>query len=104
MPKLTETFVSKLPLAEDGPRSIGTRRWGLVLFLGKAAKTWCFQKDVGGQTGRVMIGRYPARSASAACETALEFMLEWGREAGKSIQIGAPNLGTAISRDLPPIG
>lgn len=101
MPKLTETFVSKLPLAKEGT----AKHWdpeikGLVLFVGKASKTWYFQKDVGGQTRRVMIGRYPAISASAARETALEFMLEWGRGAGKTIQIGAPTLGKALEAYL----
>jgi Arm DNA-binding domain len=91
MPKLTETFVSKLPLAKEGT----AKHWdpeikGLVLFVGKASKTWYFQKDVGGQTRRVLIGRYPAISAAAARETALEFMLEWGRGVGKAIQIGLP--------------
>lgn len=47
-----------------------------------------------------MIGRYPANSASAARETALEFMLEWGRGAGKAIQIGAPTLGKAVDAYL----
>lgn len=101
MPKLTETFVSKLPLAKEGTQKhwdAGIR--GLVLFVGKASKTWYFQKDVGGQTRRMMIGRYPVISASAARETALEFMLEWGRGAGKSIQIGAPTLGKALDAYL----
>ncbi len=40
MPKLTETFVSKLPLAKEGT----AKHWdpeikGLVLFVGKASKT-----------------------------------------------------------------
>lgn len=52
MPKLTETFVSKLPLAKEGTQ----KYWdpeikGLVLFVGKASKTWYFQKDVGGRPG-----------------------------------------------------
>jgi hypothetical protein len=47
-----------------------------------------------------MIGRYPAISASADRETALEFMLEWGRGAGKAIQIGAPTLGKALDAYL----
>ncbi|WP_333814750.1 Arm DNA-binding domain-containing protein [Tabrizicola sp.] len=80
MPKLTETFVSKLPLAKEGR----VKLWdpeirGLAIFFGKASKTWYFQKDMGGRTRRVMIGRYLAISASAARETALEFMPEWGR-------------------------
>ena len=41
MPKLTETFVNKLPLAKEGT----AKHWdleikGLVLFVGKASKTW----------------------------------------------------------------
>ncbi|OSQ41752.1 Arm DNA-binding domain-containing protein, partial [Marivita geojedonensis] len=72
MPKLTETYAKKLPQAATGTQ----KHWdnevkGLVLFVGKRAKTWYFQKDVGGQTRRILIGRYPTISASAARQTAL---------------------------------
>ena len=41
MPKLTETFVRKLPPSKTGT----TKHWdsevkGLVIFIGKKAKTW----------------------------------------------------------------
>ncbi len=93
MPKLTETYAKKLPQAAQGTQ----KHWdnevkGLVLFVGKKAKTWYFQKDVGGQTRRILIGRYPTITASAARQTALSFALEMSRGAGKHIQIGAPTL------------
>ena len=51
MPKLTETYVRKVPQAKEGT----DKHWdsevrGLVLFVGKRSKTWYYQKDVGGQT------------------------------------------------------
>jgi integrase len=97
MPKLTETFARKVPQTKTGT----DKHWdsevrGLVLFVGKKSKTWYFQKDVGGQTKRVLIGRYPVISADAARQTALGFALEWGRGAGKTIQIGAPTLEAAV--------
>ena len=101
MPKLTETYARKIPQAETGT----DRHWdseikGLVLYVGKKAKTWYYQKDVGGQTRRVLIGRFPIISADAARQTALGFALEWGRGAGKRIQIGAPTLEEATEAYL----
>ena len=97
MPKLTETFAKKLPDARAGT----DKYWdaeikGLVLFVGKRSKTWYFQKDVGGQTKRILIGRFPIVSAQAARQTALVFALEMGRGAGKVAQIGAPTLEAAM--------
>lgn len=101
MPKLTETFAKKLPHAQEGT----LKHWdneikGLVLFVGKRSKTWYFQKDVGGQTRRVLIGRYPVISAQAARQTAMELALEMGRGAGKVAQIGAPSLQAAMEAYL----
>jgi hypothetical protein len=101
MPKLTETFVRKVPQTE----SATNKHWdgeirGLVLFVGKKAKTWCFQMDVADQTSWVLIGRHPIISADAAHQTALGFALEWGRGAGKRIQIGAPTLQASIDTYL----
>lgn len=97
MPKLSETFAKKLPQASAGT----DKYWdaeikGLVLFVGKRSKTWYFQKDVGGQTKRILIGRFPVISAHAARQTALGFALEMGRGAGKVAQIGAPTLERAM--------
>lgn len=97
MPKLTETFARKVPYSKSSTE----KHWdnevrGLVLFAGKKSKTWYFQKDVGGQTKRALIGRYPMISADVARQTALGFALEWGRGAGKVIQIGAPTLEAAM--------
>ncbi|NNE51536.1 MAG: integrase family protein [Sulfitobacter sp.] len=97
MPKLTETFARKVPQTKTGT----DKHWdseikGLVLFAGKKSKTWYFQKDVGGQTRRVLIGRFPTISAEAARQTAMGFALEWGRGAGKKLQIGAPTLEAAM--------
>ncbi len=72
MPKLTETYARKIGQAKAGT----DKYWdseikGLVLYVGKRSKTWYFQKDVGGQTKRILIGRYPIISAQAARQTAL---------------------------------
>ncbi len=101
MPKLTETFARKVPHSKTGTQ----KHWdneikGFVLFVGKRSKTWYFQKDVGGQTKRILIGRCPLISAAAARETALGFALDWGRGAGKMIQIGAPTLKVALEAYL----
>lgn len=101
MPKLTETYTRKVPQTKTGT----DKHWdsevkGLVLFVGKRSKTWYFQKDVGGQTRRVLIGRYPMITADTARQTALGFALEWGRGAGKKVQIGAPTLETAMEAYL----
>ena len=101
MPKLTETFARKVSQTKSGT----DKHWdsevkGLVLFVGKKSKTWYYQKDVGGQTRRTLIGRYPVISAEAARQTALGFALEWGRGAGKVIQLGAPTLGVAMDAYL----
>ncbi|WP_181893049.1 tyrosine-type recombinase/integrase [Falsiruegeria mediterranea] len=96
MPKLSETFAKKLPQSQTGT----DKYWdaeikGLVLFVGKRSKTWYFQKDVGGQTKRVLIGRFPMISSQAARQTAMGLALEMGRGAGKVAQIGAPTLEAA---------
>jgi integrase len=97
MPKLTETFGNKLPHAKAGTEKYWDAEIkGLVLFVGKRSKTWYFQKDVGGQTKRILIGRFPTISAQAARQTALGFTLEMVRGKGKSAQIGAPTLEAAM--------
>ncbi|MCC0047253.1 MAG: integrase family protein [Defluviimonas sp.] len=101
MPKLTETFAGKI-----SPSTQGTAKYwdseikGLVLFVGKRSKTWYFQKDLGGRTQRIMIGRYPVISAQAARRTALELTLEMSRGAGKKAQMGAPTLEMAMAAYL----
>lgn len=97
MPKLTDTFAKKLPPSAEGTQ----KHWdneikGLVLFVGKRSKTWYFQKDIGGQTKRILIGRFPVISSQAARQTAMELALEMGRGAGKAAQIGAPTLEAAM--------
>ena len=101
MPKLTETYAKKLPQSVDGTQ----RHWdseikGLVLYVGKRSKTWYFQKDVGGQTKRILIGRYPMISSQAARQTAMELTLEMGRGAGKVAQLGTPKLSIALEAYL----
>ncbi|WP_106610356.1 tyrosine-type recombinase/integrase [Shimia abyssi] len=97
MPKLTETYAKKLPHSLAGTQKYWDKEIkGLVLFVGKRSKTWYFQKDVGGQTKRVLIGRYPVISSHAARQTALELALEMGRGAGKVAQVGAPSLEIAM--------
>ena len=73
---------------------------GRVLFVGKRSKTWYFQKDVGGQTKCIPIGRFPLISALAARLTALEFALDMSRGAGKVAQLGAPTLEAAMKAYL----
>ena len=97
MPKLTETLVKRI-----SPTKSGTDKFwdseikGFVLFVGKRSKTWYFQKDVGGQTKRELIGRYPLISAQVARRTALGYALEWGRGSGKNLQMGVPTLEEAM--------
>jgi hypothetical protein len=101
MPKLTETFARKIPQSEQGTRKFWDAEIkGLVLFVGKQSKTWYYQKDVGGQTQRTLIGRYPTVSADAARQAAMGFALEMSRGAGRAIQIGAPTLGDALDAYL----
>jgi hypothetical protein len=97
MSKLTDTYVKKLPVAETGAKKFwDSEIKGFVLFVGKRSKTWYFQKDVGGQTKRIHIGRYPVISSQTARQTAMSLALEMGRGAGKVAQIGAPTLATAM--------
>ena len=101
MPKLTETYARKISQTNSGTEKYWDNEIkGLVLFVGKKSKTWYFQKDVGGQTRRVLIGRFPMISANAARQTAMGFALDWGRGAGKQIQIGAPTLLDALDAYL----
>jgi len=101
MPRLTETFARKAPPSEAGTKKLwDTEVKGFALFVGKKAKTWYFQRDMGGRTQRVLIGRWPVISAAAARETAQELALEMARGAGKSIQIGAPKLENALAAYL----
>ena len=98
MAKLNETFARKLLPAKSGT----LKYWdsevrGLVLFVGKQSKTWYFQRDVGGTTKRILIGRYPIISADAARQTAMGLALEMVRGAGKSVQFGAPTLEQALA-------
>ena len=52
--KLTETYAKKLPHSlESMEKHWDSEINGLVLFVGKRCKAWCFQKDVGAQTKRV---------------------------------------------------
>jgi len=101
MPKLTETYVRKLPISDEGTQ----KHWdsevkGLVMFIGKRAKTWYFQKDLYGQTKRVLIGRHPTISAEVARQTALTFTLEMSRGAGRQIQLGVPSLEVVLESYL----
>lgn len=101
MPKLTETFVRRTLQAKSGT----TKHWdseikGFGLFVGSRSKTWYYQRDVGGKTKRVLIGRHPTISAAAARETALRFAVEMGRGAGRVAQMGAPILEHAMEAYL----
>lgn len=101
MPKLTETFARKASHPTDGTeKHWDTEVRGLVLFVGKRSKTWYFQKDVGGQTRRVLIGRYPIISAEAARQSGMTLALDMARGVGKSVQSGAPTLAVALEAYL----
>ena len=101
MPKLTETVAKRLPYSSEGT----AKHWdsevrGFVLFVGKRSKTWYYQRDVGGQTKRALIGRYPTITADVARQVAMGYALEWSRGSGKRLQIGAPTLQTAMNAYL----
>ncbi len=101
MPKLTETFARKVAQSGSGTDKYwDTEIKGLVLFVGKKAKTWYFQKDVGGRTQRILIGRFPMINTAAARQTAMQLALEMGRGAGRQIQLGAPTLEVAMEAYL----
>jgi len=97
MPKLTETFAAKLAHPESGTRKYwDSEVKGFGLFVGKRSKTWYFQRDVGGQTRRTLIGRYPVISAAAARQAAQTLALDMSRGAGKVFQTGAPTFERAM--------
>lgn len=101
MPKLTETYATKIPSTDSGTRWYWDNEVkGFGLSVGKKSKSWYFQRDVGGQTKRILIGRFPVISAKAARQTALGYALEWSRGAGKNIQIGVPTLEAATDAYL----
>lgn len=101
MLKLSETYVSKSSFSLAGTQKYwDSEIKGLVLFVGKRSKTWYFQKDVGGHTRRMLIGRYPIISAQAARQTGMGFALDWSRGAGKQVQKGAPSLEQAMESYL----
>lgn len=97
MPKLTETFAKQTAYSTKGTR----KHWdsevkGLGLFVGKRTKTWYFQRDIGGRTKRILIGRYPLISAASARQAGQTLSLEMSRGAGKAFQTGAPTLQRAM--------
>ena len=101
MSKLTETFAREAPHSASGTR----KHWvseikGLGFFVGKTAKAWYFQRDVDGQTRRVLIGRYPVISAAAARQAAQSLAVDMSRGVGKIYQTGAPTLEAAIETYL----
>jgi hypothetical protein len=101
MPKLTETFARKLSHSSQGTQ----KHWdnevkGLVLFVGKRSKTWYYQKDLSGQTRRILIGRFPTITADIARQAAMGFALEMSRGAGKALQQGAPTLSASMDSYL----
>ena len=101
MPKLTETYVRKIPNASSGTRKYwDSEIKGLGLFVGKRTKTWYFQKDTGGRTRRILIGRSPIIAAAAARQAAQSLALDMSRGAGKIFQTGAPTLERAMEAYL----
>ena len=101
MPKLTETYVRKLLASETGTQKYwDSEVKGLVIFVGKSAKTWYFQKDLHGQTKRILIGRHPTISSEAARQSALALTLEMSRGAGRQMQASTPTLAEALESYL----
>ena len=84
MPKLTETFAKKLLHAKAGT----DKYWdaevkGLVLFVGKRSKTWYFQKDVGGQTKRILIAGSRSSRRKLRGRQPLGLLWRWAEVLGK---------------------
>lgn len=101
IPKLTETYASRVLSATNTTlKHWGSEVRGLVLFVGKRSKIWYFQRDVGGTTQRVLIGRFPTVSAQVARQTAIEITLAMSRGIGENFQIGAPTLEVAVETYL----
>ncbi len=101
MPKLTETYAGKIPNPVSGTKKYwDSEIKGLGLFVGKRTKTWYFQKDIGGRTRRVLIGRFPIIAAAAARQAAQSLALDMSRGAGKVFQTGAPTLERAMEAYL----
>ena len=101
MPRLTETLARNVPHATAGaPKHWDAEVKGFAHFVGKRAKTWYYQRDVGGRTRRVMIGRWPIISAAAARQAAQTLALDMSRGAGKAFQTGAPKLEDAMNAYL----
>ncbi len=101
MPKLTETYLKRIPAAPAGVE----KHWdsevrGFGLFVGKKAKTFYYQRDVGGRTTRKLIGRHPTISVDAARLAAKTLDLEFARGAGRSFEIGPPTLLDAMETYL----
>ncbi len=97
MSKLTETFAKQTAYPSKGTR----KHWdsevkGLGLFVGKRTKTWYLQKDIGGRTKRILIGRYPLISSASARQAAQTLALEMSRGAGKAFQTSTPTLQRAM--------
>jgi hypothetical protein len=101
MSKLTETFARKAAHPTTGTRKYwDSEIKGFGPFIGKKAKTWYFQRDVGGQTRRVLIGRYPVISSAAARQAAQSLAVDMSRGVGKIYQMGAPTLEAAIASNM----
>ncbi|WP_340109414.1 tyrosine-type recombinase/integrase [Pikeienuella sp. HZG-20] len=97
MPKLTETYLKRVPNVETGVRKYwDTEVRGFGLFVGKKAKTFYYQRDIGGRTTRKLIGRHPVISAEAARQAAKAMELEFSRGVGRSFEIGPPTLLDAL--------
>jgi len=101
MPKLTKSFAEKAPRAETGQEKYwDSEIKGFGLFCGKTTKAWYYQRDVGGKTKRVLIGRFPTISADAARKVALDLAVEHSRGRGRSAMARVPTLREAMSEYL----
>lgn len=92
MPKLTDTFAKNAPTKNHWDSEIR----GFGLFVGKRAKTWVFQRDIGGKTKRVRIGPYPTIPAADVRRTANELAFQFARGAGKKAMQRVPTLRVAL--------
>ena len=99
MSKLTETYARKAGHSvTDSRKHWGSEIKGLGLFIGKKAKTWYFQRDVGGQTRRILIGRFPEVSSAATIFFVQPGLSPWF--ASTAIDCGAPNALLTVSYSI----
>lgn len=65
--KLTKSVVDKLEFTEKGQAFYWDDEIpGFGMYVGTKSKTWCVQQRIGNKTKRVVLGKYPAKTAEQA--------------------------------------